>query len=164
MVLNLKKLFVNENESLTFEYQMDMTGLKFDGYTPFVSPIRVYGNAKNSDSVVTLNYKVIFDYHHPCDRCMNDVDQILEYSFSHILGLEDNDNLGEEYIKLDEYNLELDGQIKTDLFLELPSKILCSEDCKGLCNKCGKDLNKGTCNCVTYQVDSRLEALKDLID
>ena len=164
MILNLKKLFVNENESLTFEYQMDMSNVEFDGCTPFVSPIKVYGNVKSFDDIVTLTYKVILDYHHSCDRCMTDVDQTLDYSFNHILCLEDTGNLSEEYIILNEYKLNLDEQVRTDLLLELPSKVLCSEDCKGLCSKCGKDLNKGTCNCVTYQVDPRLEALKDLID
>ena len=109
--------------------------------------------------------KGILNYYHPCDRCMNDVKQTFKYSFNHILCLKDNDSdLNETYIILDEYELDLDKQVETDLFLELPSKVLCSDNCKGLCDKCGKDLNKGTCNCVTYQVDPRLEVLKDLID
>ena len=165
MILNLKKVFINEEESLTFEYQMDMSNVKFDGCNAFIDPVEVQGNVENSDGIVTLNYKVVLNYYHPCDRCMNDVKQTFKYSFNHILCLKDNDSdLNEMYIILDEYELDLDKQVETDLFLELPSKVLCSDNCKGLCDKCGKDLNKGTCNCVTYQVDPRLEVLKDLID
>ena len=43
--------------------------------------------------------------------------------------------------------LELDELVISDLLLQLPTKILCKEDCKGLCFKCGKDLNDGDCDC-----------------
>ena len=46
--------------------------------------------------------------------------------------------------------------------LELPTKVLCKEDCKGLCPKCGKDLNLGSCDCKTKDIDPRWQALSDL--
>lgn len=70
----------------------------------------------------------------------------------------------EDYIETPDYKLELDEVVKTDIILELPAKFLCSEDCKGLCMKCGKNLNEGDCGCDKGSVDPRLEILKQLID
>ncbi len=46
--------------------------------------------------------------------------------------------------------------------LSLPGKILCSEECKGLCPHCGKDLNEGPCSCSTEKTDPRLEIFKKI--
>ena len=54
-----------------------------------------------------------------------------------------------EYIQVDDYKLDLDELIRTDILLELPTKFLCKEDCKGLCPTCGKNLNEGACDCQT---------------
>ena len=48
--------------------------------------------------------------------------------------------------------------------IELPFRLLCREDCKGLCPVCGANLNEMTCNCNTKQIDPRLEKLKMLLD
>ncbi|MDD2220922.1 MAG: DUF177 domain-containing protein [Clostridia bacterium] len=49
------------------------------------------------------------------------------------------------------------------IFLELPMKALCKEDCKGLCPDCGINLNLDSCNCAAEKIDPRLEKLKDFI-
>ncbi len=43
--------------------------------------------------------------------------------------------------------LELDGGIKDEIIIDYPIKILCKENCKGLCHRCGKNLNEGPCGC-----------------
>jgi len=53
----------------------------------------------------------------------------------------DND----EYIVADGENIELNEIAVTDMLLQIPTKILCKEDCKGLCMVCGADLNEGDC-------------------
>ena len=76
----------------------------------------------------------------------------------------------DELLKDDEGNslivngkLKLDDIIMTDIFLNLELKHLCREDCKGLCNICGADLNKGDCGCDRTSYDPRLSALRDLL-
>ena len=49
--------------------------------------------------------------------------------------------------------------MEADLILSLPSKVLCREDCRGLCPHCGKDQNEGLCGCKPQAADPRLEAL-----
>ena len=59
--------------------------------------------------------------------------------------------------------MELDEPVGELLFLELPSRDLCSEDCRGFCPKCGKDLNEGNCDCDTKEIDPRLAVLKKFL-
>ena len=59
--------------------------------------------------------------------------------------------------------LDLDEVVTTAFVLAMDTTNLCSEDCKGLCAKCGADLNLGPCGCRP-EVDPRLAALAQLLD
>ena len=59
---------------------------------------------------------------------------------------------------------QVDDLVEEDLILDQPSKVLCSEECRGLCPMCGKDLNEGSCDCRRETVDPRLAALQQLLD
>ena len=67
------------------------------------------------------------------------------------------------YILVPDGKLDLSQLALEDVFLSLPSKLLCSEDCKGICPQCGKNLNEGPCDCKK-EIDPRLAALLDLLD
>jgi uncharacterized protein len=58
--------------------------------------------------------------------------------------------------------LDLTGALREQILLSIPSSPLCKEDCKGLCSKCGKDLNEGDCGCDRTVVDPRWAALKGI--
>ena len=74
------------------------------------------------------------------------------------------DGKNDDYIETPDFTLELDDVVISDIFLSLPSKNLCRDDCKGLCQICGQNLNNGECSCDKRQTDPRLEILKQLID
>ena len=69
----------------------------------------------------------------------------------------------DEYVVVPNGILDLNEFITEEIQLFLPSKILCKPDCKGLCYKCGKNLNFGNCSCKK-DVDPRMEALLQLLD
>ena len=71
----------------------------------------------------------------------------------------DND----DYIFIEDKKLDLLAPVEEQLMLEMPSKTLCREDCRGLCQKCGKNLNEGPCTCEEHEVDPRLAILKTLL-
>ena len=60
-------------------------------------------------------------------------------------------------------DVELDDIIVPELILSMPMKELCSEDCRGLCPRCGKDLNDGECGCAE-EIDPRLAKLAEILD
>lgn len=61
--------------------------------------------------------------------------------------------------------IDIDELIRENLILALPFKLLCQEDCKGLCPQCGANLNKTTCDCPPIETgDPRMAQLKKLLD
>ena len=68
----------------------------------------------------------------------------------------------DDYIVVENNVLDLDELVNEECQLFLPAKMLCKEDCKGLCQKCGKNLNYEKCECAK-EIDPRLAALSDLL-
>lgn len=100
-----------------------------------------------------------------CDRCLTRVDIPIEISFDEKISeecilhpTEDTD----EFSYLDGYMLDTDILIGNEILINWPVKILCKEDCKGICPKCGRDLNQGDCGCDTFEPDPRMAVLKDI--
>ncbi len=94
-----------------------------------------------------MTAKTSFDFSVPCDRCARQIDRHYDYSFSHILVLSLENEDDDRFIEVHDEKLNLDELVREDILLELPTKFLCREDCKGICPKCGKNLNDGPCGC-----------------
>ena len=164
MFLDLKRVFSQEEEALPFQYEFSLSSADINGIRPFVSPVAVRGEVKNHAGAVRLDADVSFDFSVPCDRCACVINTRYDYSFHHVLVSSLNDEDNDVYIEVENERLDLDELLRADILLELPSKFLCSPDCRGLCPKCGRNLNDGDCGCDLHQTDPRLEVLKKLID
>ena len=147
MKLNVQPLFTGEREQLLIDEQLDFSARDFFGSCPFRQPVSVKGTVTAAGGVVLLRAIVGYRFDGQCDRCLD--------PFSR----EDSDEL----VVLEDFQLDLDELVETDLWLELPSKSLCREDCRGLCPQCGKNLNEGLCGCGKKDIDPRLEALKQAL-
>ena len=102
----------------------------------------------------------------PCDRCLEDVryEFVLD-STKHVdVGLSDAE-LTEELDEsnfIDGYHLDVDKLLYNEILSEWPEKVLCREDCKGLCKVCGQNLNTGSCDCEEPGLDPRMSVVRDL--
>jgi uncharacterized protein len=146
MIINLKQIFNIVGETKTFEYEIAVDELNnIKGYV-FRSPVRLKGRFHNRAGVVYLEYSADFELLHICDRCLKEFPKCYSLSFDHIvvpsISNEDND----DYIVADGESIELNEIALTDILLSMPAKVLCREDCKGLCMVCGCDLNEGQCD------------------
>lgn len=96
----------------------------------------------------------------PCDRCLEDVKQEIHISTSKEINLGDTDDTQrdvlDEMIYLDGTSFDAEKFAYGEILMNLPMKILCSEDCKGICNRCGTNLNHGDCGCDTTEIDPRM--------
>ena len=165
MVLQLKDLFDRAGEKQSFEYALDLSHLRHGAGHPPVKPVHIIGTVENRTGIVTLGYLATFTLNTLCDRCLTPVERDLSMNFEHILVHELAGEDEEEFIVCGDYTLDLDELVAMDILLELPTRILCREDCKGLCPKCGTNLNESTCNCSQEkEVDSRLSVLLTLLD
>lgn len=164
MLLQLKPLFLGEVESLPIDTELDFSKVEFQGLHPFKQPVRVTGRVTYAAGVVTLRAQASFVFDGRCDRCAESFQRAFRIPMEHILVTSLNNEENDDFILIDNYQLPLDDLVETDILLELPSKNLCREDCRGLCPHCGKNLNEGLCGCHSQPVDPRFEVLRGLIN
>ncbi|MDR3552599.1 MAG: DUF177 domain-containing protein [Clostridia bacterium] len=164
MELDLKPVFSEEGRALRFDYSLDLSGFELaSGQYPFRSPIAVAGGVSNSAGVVTLKASAEFDFYTECDRCCKDITEHYRVPVQNVLVHEMAGDGGEELLLVESDLLDLDALVTPCVILSLPSKHLCFSGCKGLCPRCGRDLNEGPCECVG-EGDPRLAPLKDFMD
>lgn len=163
MILDLEPIFNTEGMVKQFDYELDLSEQELNGSKPFASPVKISGHAGNYTGIVELHATADFILETACDRCAKPISLPLATKIFHTLVTSLNDETNDELMLVNELRFDLDALITEDIFLELPSKLLCSEDCKGICPKCGADLNAGSCSCEK-EVDPRLAALKQLLD
>ncbi len=163
MQFDLRTLFSQEGERLSVEYDLDMSKFEEGEESPFESLVHIKGEIVNRSGITTVSYEADFEYVRPCDRCDEELIEDMHYSFSHVLLPSLEDETDDEIIEVPGCILDMDELAYSDILLGLPTKYLCSEDCKGICPVCGMNLNDGDCDCEIDNVDPRLAALRDLL-
>lgn len=99
----------------------------------------------------------------PCARCLEDA-VVPVHVDSHEVHdpAAGDDDLVSEFVDDDQHRLDLAAWAQTAVGLEFPARVLCREDCAGLCTQCGTNLNASTCDCTVDTHDPRWDALKGL--
>ena len=127
------------------------------------SSILIDVQGRNYYITVTTSTKVKF----ACDRCLDDF--IRSYKVSTKLIYTENPSLDPEHQQEDLYFLpagkdtaDLTDDIRQNIILNLPMKVVCKDTCKGLCITCGVNLNMAKCKCSHKLIDHRWDALKKL--
>ena len=146
MILRLRRVFECPGESIGFDYDIEPESLDYLTDKIFCSPINISGAAVNRAGVVLLKAKCRFSMRHECDRCLSEFEREYVKEFEHTLVLKSYTD-DDELVVCENAELELDELMIGDILLSLPTKILCRDDCKGLCLTCGKNLNEGDCGC-----------------
>ena len=101
-----------------------------------------------------------------CHRCLTQFPYSLDLSLQTLIVLDGSEDFDDEdeviHIEANDQTIDLTGYIHDMILLDLPVKILCREDCQGLCAQCGTNLNESSCDCDTETVDPRWEKLKEI--
>ena len=163
MIIDLKKVFVNDGLTLPLEYELDMSDVEFSGQFPLKKPVKLVGSVSNKASLVGLEAEISYEFDAPCDRC--GVDTVIQHtvkiekSLASSIEGEESDTI----ITVPDMKFDLDEFIYSETVMSLPMKHICHEDCKGICSKCGKNLNDGKCDCPEKEIDPRLAKLAELL-
>lgn len=144
MTIQLKELFELVGEEKEISCEIPVKELEDISAYRFANPVKVSGTVSNRAGIVTLSYDASFVLEHTCDRCLKEFEHRYDYSFEHTLVRNCNTD-NDDFIVCGDNTLDLNELAVSDILLSLPTKILCSEDCKGLCFVCGKNLNEGDC-------------------
>ena len=146
MIADLRRVFNTTGEKKEFELEIPSEELsQYMGYS-FVDSVKVGGSFYNRADVVHMDYSVKFTLNIVCDRCLKEFDREYSFDFRHVVVTSVNKN-NDDFIIAENYRVDVNEIALSDLLLELPTKLLCSDDCKGLCSMCGCDLNESECNC-----------------
>lgn len=164
MKLDLRSILHAPGAGVPFDYQTDLSALDFFGARPLTRPIRVQGRVVNRAGALELSGSASTVLSLTCDRCCKPFDREMTVPLDSLLATElENEDSVDEIILLEDGAVDLDEVVSTAVILGMDMKHLCSEDCKGLCPRCGADLNLGPCDCKP-DVDPRLAALARLLD
>ena len=149
MIQQLREIFQIEGMHLPVSYEITPEELsEVRGYT-FAAPVAVSGEFYNRAGIVTLKYTVSCTLDVVCDRCLTELKRDYSYDFSHTVvpSLQSEGDIYDTYLVAQHDSIDMNETAISDLLLMLPTKLLCREDCKGLCDICGCNLNERTCNC-----------------
>ena len=166
---------VPETESGEDAQQTADTGADDEGMLPIVfedvvvtAPVAVTGTVVNRAGYITLTAEASMSYKTHCARCLADVEDTVRFLCEKtvadekgLLRLENTEN--DDYVQIKGGKLDLDAPICDEILLSFPMRILCSDDCRGLCAGCGADLNREVCRCTKKEVDPRLAKLAALL-
>ena len=102
----------------------------------------------------------------PCDRCLEQVAVKIPYEIEQKLDMKKSDTERVQDLDENDYltgmDLDVDRLVYLEVLMSWPLKGLCREDCKGICSRCGKNLNKGSCGCAEEPKDPRMAAISDI--
>lgn len=153
MIISLKEYaIVGRKEELHEEFSRSSIKVGTEEFNILDKSEVVIGLVCEERDKVDVTIKTDFTFTAECDRCLERVDFPLNV-------------LVEEKIEVAETEtIDTDEIVIEEIMLKWPMKILCTSDCKGLCLKCGRNLNTGSCGCDTFIPDPRMAAIKDIFE
>ncbi len=174
MAIDVRKILSGELEKLDIEHSFSLAGDDFpfdtqvDGVV-FTKPALITGAIVNMGGYISLDATVHVEYDAECARCLKPLYRSFETSFvrtvvrrGELVNTSEDD--ADDYIEIVDGMLDIETAAAEQLVMEFPMKEVCSEDCKGLWMKCGKDLNEGDCDCPKKEIDPRLAILQRLLE
>lgn len=165
MRIDMKPILSGETDEIAVDYTFDLPSDSAPDGVIFTSGAHVSGKIHDDGGYISLKLGADVPYKGECARCLCEVEGVfhasLEKGVTEAGKLENEDT--DDYLMIENSMLTLDDALVELVVLDFPSRLLCSEDCLGLCPKCGKNLNDGDCGCPTKEADPRLAVLAKLL-
>ncbi len=161
--MNLHELLLNPGSQLPFRCELSTDRLDFPAVLSYTAAPVGEGFIVNNAGALTLRGTLSAAMRCVCDRCAAEFDREVSYPLDIPLASELQDEENPDYFLLEGDELDLEELLETVFILNMDTRFLCRDDCKGLCSRCGKNLNEGPCDCRT-ESDPRLAVLEQLLD
>lgn len=174
MAIDVRKVLSGEVSKMVIDYEFSLA----DGDYPFdtkidsvvfIAPVHISGDIVNMGGYVRLTATVNAKYDAECALCLTPLTRNFAVEFERtVVGKGELANTteddGEDYVEVTDGMLDIELVAAEQLMMEFPMREVCSDDCKGLCVKCGKNLNEGDCGCPKKEIDPRLAILQKLLE
>ena len=169
MLVNLSDVLTSEGRHMNLEVPLEMT--VFDGgagcyeISNKSNVILNITNIEAGKAEIKGNVRVVFRT--ACDRCLTEVPTFLELEFERVVTSPEfasEDEVVDDLSFMEGYQLNVETFVYNEIIGSWPAKILCKEDCKGLCPVCGQNRNERECGCDTFVPDPRMAAIQDIFN
>lgn len=161
MKLELISIISNNGAALNFDNDLTFEKTEFLGSVyEFSGPLHAVGKIENISGSLLLTAKVNGKIKSECARCKKPLEVDISYDMREILAQNESDE--EDAVVLEGTLFDLSEAVLSNFYINVPSKILCSPDCKGLCPHCGANRNETVCECEEDNIDPRLAVIDDL--
>lgn len=171
MSLSINLLRVRNAVGTTANYELSTEKLALMEELMINKPVRVSLMITNNGRILELKGYINTEVKTNCHRCLSTTiipvntvieEELVYFADLRYLGDLSQDEIEEKYLVFTNDIIDLTDVVRENIFSALPYKILCSEECRGLCIKCGQNLNIKDCNCSTEEIDPRLAILAKL--
>ncbi len=166
MQIDLSKLFEREHSEKELKCPLETDVVTFGGETyDFVNKSEVELKLTHtSRQHITVAGHSAFRLRMCCSRCLEPVLVPFNLELTAELDMNHPADSEDELPYVSGYSLDVDLLVLDELFVNMPISVLCSEDCKGLCRGCGKNLNHGPCDCDNTVLDPRMARILDIFN
>lgn len=168
MLINLSDVLSEQHKPIDVTVLPDLESVRLkSGTYPVIrkEPVHVaVTHLKGKELEIKADTELVIRI--PCDRCLESVEYEFPLHFTRYVDLGCSDaELKEGFDEsgfIDGYHLDVDDMIFHEILTGWPTKVLCKEDCKGICSICGQNLNKGNCDCEDTGLDPRMSIVREL--
>ncbi len=165
--MDLSIILTGKRETLAVDVNFDIEQANSNNHNlKFSSPIVLNGIIKKVDDQLVLNAKLSTNVLGECSRCLGDIDVLVDEDIIVYL-VSGNEIFSEEHdtYVISKNHVDLMDLSFIEILDQIPYKLLCKEDCLGMCPVCGSNFNKGQCKCSMSDdnIDARFDKLKEMI-
>lgn len=169
--ISLDKLIRREIDKLDLNFSQKIDTINYcNNDYKLTSPLEVEGNVSNTNRGMYIDVDVKFTILDNCSRCLEEIEVPIAYSIQGFLVKEnfDEDSFEDDDAFIyDGFDLDIKYLLEVTLDFNMPYRTLCKEDCEGLCQECGANLNYEECSCSEIAndeeiIDPRFAKLKDI--
>ncbi|OOM13672.1 YceD family protein [Clostridium saccharobutylicum] len=164
MKVQISDIISGRDRSKKINYTFEMSKFDFEG--DIIKPIgscEVVGVIFSDSDILILNAKIKTNLEMICSRCLDTFIYPIDIDIEERFTTNSNSKDNEAIVVMDDV-LDITEIVETSIISTLPIKRVCKDDCKGLCQECGCNLNYEACSCQKEDVDIRFEALRGLFD
>ena len=167
MIIDISKVVKSINKEVSEEVSIELTSFESRlGDFPILQKSPVVLTITNQENkTLFIRGAVDITLSIPCGRCLEEVPTQLCFDIDKKLDITEGaliDDEMEENDYLIGFELDVDKLVYAEILVNWPMKVLCKEDCEGICKVCGANLNKGDCGCQRTELDPRMAAIQDI--
>ena len=163
MIIQFTDLTSAKKRNKEINVTYDLTPINFGGEEiKTKEAIKVVGNINSTDDILTIKASVKTVLELKCSRCLDTFIYPIDIDIEERFTNNDEYRESEEVVFVDSDTLDIAQVVESQIVSTLPIKRLCKDDCNGLCQQCGNNLNQDACQCMTNNVDLRLAKLQEL--